>query len=89
MPTRGVDRLLLISTDAVGARLDQHRAAVAAASKAGVRHVAYTSFPQPVPTNPALVVADHAATEQAIRDSGLTSTMLRNNLYSHMQVLGI
>jgi NAD(P)H dehydrogenase (quinone) len=85
----GVDRLLLIPTDAMGARLGAHRAAVSAAAGAGVRHVIYTSVPEPVPANPALVVADHAGTEQALRDSGLRWTMLRNNLYTHMQTPGI
>ncbi len=85
----GVDKLLLISTDAGGARLDQHLAAISAASQAGVHHIAYTSVPQPIAANPALVVADHAATEQAIKDSGMAWTMLRNNLYTHMQVPGI
>ncbi len=83
---KGVDRLLLISTDAIGSRLDQQRAAISAAADAGVRHVVYTSVPEPVPANPALVVADHAGTEQALRDSGLRWTVLRNNLYAHMQV---
>jgi NAD(P)H dehydrogenase (quinone) len=85
----GVGKLLLISTDAVGARLDQQRAAVAAAAGAGVAHVIYTSVPRPTADNPALVVADHAGTEQALRDSGLDWTVLRNNLYAHMQVPGI
>jgi len=85
----GVDRLLLISTDAVGARLDGHRAALTAAAEAGVKHVIYTSVPEPVPANPALVVADHAGTEEALRDSELRWTMLRNNLYAHMQTQGI
>jgi NAD(P)H dehydrogenase (quinone) len=84
-----VDRLLLVSTDAVGSRLDQQRAAISAAADAGVRHVVYASIPEPVPANPALVVADHAGTEQALRDSNLQWTMLRNNLYAHMQVPGI
>jgi NAD(P)H dehydrogenase (quinone) len=39
----GVDKLLLISTDAGGARLEQHLATIAAASQAGVHHIAYTS----------------------------------------------
>lgn len=82
----GVDRLLLISIDTVGARLEHQRAAIAAAASAGVRHVVYTSVPEPVPANPALVVPDHAGTEQALRDSGLRWTMLRDNLYAHMQV---
>lgn len=82
----GVERLLLISTDAVGSRLDQQRAALAAAAGAGVSYVAYTSVPEPVPANPAVVVADHAGTERALRESGLRWTALRNNLYAHMQV---
>ena len=85
----GVDRLLLISTDAIGARLDQQRAAISAAVDAGVGHVIYTSVPEPVAANPALVVADHAGTEQALRDSNLQWTMLRNNLYAHMQGSGV
>ena len=83
---RGVDRLLLVSTDAVGARLRQQRAAIEAAVRAGVTHVAYTSIPEPVAANPSLVIPDHAGTEAALRESGLAWTMLRNNLYAHMQV---
>lgn len=82
----GVERMLVISTDAVGARVEGHQAAIAAAVTAGVRHVAYTSIPEPTPVNPAGVVPDHAATEEALRGSGLAWTMLRNNLYSEMQI---
>jgi NAD(P)H dehydrogenase (quinone) len=82
----GVDALVLVSTDAVGVRLDQQRAAIAAAAAAGVRRIVYTSAPDPVDDNPALVVPDHAGTEAALRDSGLQWTALRNNLYAHMQV---
>lgn len=82
----GVERALLISTDAVGARVEGHLAAIDAAVKAGVRHMAYTSVSGPTADNPAGVVADHAATEEALRESGLAWTMLRNNLYADMQV---
>ena len=82
----GVDRVLLISTDVVGARVEGHRAAIDAAAKAGVSHIAYTSVPEPTADNPAGVVPDHAATEDALRESGLAWTMLRNNLYADMQV---
>ncbi|MER6939638.1 NAD(P)H-binding protein, partial [Nocardioides sp. NPDC000441] len=75
----GVERVLLISTDAVGARVEGHLAAIDAAVKAGVRHMAYTSVSGPTADNPAGVVADHAATEEALRESGLAWTMLRNN----------
>lgn len=86
---RGVERMLLISTDVVGARVEGHRAAIGAAAAAGVRHIAYTSVPDPVPDNPAAVVPDHAATEAAIRDSGVAWTFLRNNLYADMQVQAV
>ncbi|WP_229813548.1 NAD(P)H-binding protein [Lentzea flava] len=85
----GVERLLLISTDNVGSRLDQHRAAIDAAVVAGVSYVAYTSVPAPVTDNPAVVVADHALTERALVESGLAWTMLRNHLYAHLQLQGI
>lgn len=82
----GVDRLLIISTDAVGARLPGQLAAVAAAEKAGVGHVFYTSVTEPTADNPAGVVPDHLATEQALAASGLPWTTLRNNLYSEFQL---
>ena len=82
----GVDTLLLISTDVVGPERRQlQRNAVEAAKAAGVSHVVYTSVPRPDPANPATAGADHLDTEQAIRDSGLTWTFLRNNLYADLQ----
>ena len=82
----GVERMLLISATELGHRVQQHRAAIDAARDAGVRHVLYTSIPNPVTDNPAGVVPDHAATEEALRASGLTWTFLRNNLYAEYQV---
>jgi NAD(P)H dehydrogenase (quinone) len=82
----GGERLLLISTDAVGRRVAQHRAAIDAAVRAGVRHVAYTSLPNPVAENPAPVAREHRATEEALRASGLAWTMLRNALYAEYRI---
>ncbi len=82
----GVDRVLLISTDVVGQRLDGHRAAIDAAKAAGVDRIAYTSIVRPEAGNPAGVVPDHIATEQYLRDSGVHWVMLRNALYADMQV---
>ncbi|UXN72991.1 NAD(P)H-binding protein [Devosia sp. A8/3-2] len=45
----GVERVLLISTDAVGSRVAQQKNAVEAAKAAGVKHVVYTSAPNPRP----------------------------------------
>lgn len=78
----GVERLLLISTDAIGGRVDHHRQAIASARHAGVWHVAYTSVAQPSSDNPALIAEEHAQTEQALRESGMDWTFLRNNLYA-------
>ena len=82
---QGVERLLLISTDAVGRRVGQHTNAVEAAMEAGVRQVAYTSVPGASADNPAFVVPDHVRTELMLIESGLRWTFLRNNLYAHMQ----
>jgi NAD(P)H dehydrogenase (quinone) len=85
----GVDRLLLISTDALdrpGHRLDQHRSAVSAAARAQVGHVVYTSLLNPEPGSPVLIAPDHHGTEQALVASGLAYTSLRNNLYIDLQL---
>ncbi|WHA42207.1 SDR family oxidoreductase [Agrobacterium larrymoorei] len=79
----GIDTLLIISTDALavpGQRLKQHQAAVAAAQKAGIKHIAYTSMPNP---DKSLVTfaPDHLGTEEAVKASGLPYTILRNAWY--------
>lgn len=80
----GADRLLLISTDALdrpGRRLAQHGAAIAAAERAGVSHVVYTSMPDPSSAK-VLIAADHGGTEQALAESRLPEwTVLRNHWY--------
>ncbi|MDO8252601.1 MAG: SDR family oxidoreductase [Rhodoferax sp.] len=80
----GAQRLLLISTDALdrpGRRIAQHHAAVAAALKAGVKHVVYTSMPKPEPGSPIPFAPDHYETEQALAASALSWTVLRNCWY--------
>ncbi|ANM05056.1 NmrA-like family protein [Rhizobium phaseoli] len=79
----GIDRLLIISTDALdtpGKRLTQHKAAVAAAAKADVKHIAYTSMP--APDNSLVTFApDHLGTENAIKASGVAYTIIRDSWY--------
>lgn len=79
---KGGSRMLLISTDAVGKRIAQHTAAINAARKAGVRHIVYTSFINPVEDNPAAVARDHRLTEETLERSGIAYTILRNQRYS-------
>jgi NAD(P)H dehydrogenase (quinone) len=80
----GVERALLISTDSLdkpGHRVAQHRRAVQAFVRSGVKHLAYTSIVNPVGSLITLS-KDHAETEQALAESGLHYTVLRNNMYS-------
>jgi NAD(P)H dehydrogenase (quinone) len=84
---RGVERLLLISTDSLHApnlRIKQHRAAIQAAAGAGVDHVVYTSIPNAHPTEGPSIPDDHFWTEVALFESGLNWTILRNNLYAEV-----
>jgi NAD(P)H dehydrogenase (quinone) len=83
----GGDRMLLISTLAVGRRVPQHRAAIEAASAAGIGHLVYTSFPKPVADHPVGPIAtEHGETEAILHASGLTWTVLRNATYAELQV---
>jgi NAD(P)H dehydrogenase (quinone) len=82
----GATRALIVSTDVVGQRVPGHEAAIAAARDAGARLIAYTSLPHPVPENPAGVAADHRATEEALRASGVAWTFLRNALYAEYRI---
>lgn len=80
----GVERVLLVSTDVLGQpgrRLALHRAALAAARRAKVAHVVYTSMVHPEEGSPVALAADHRQTEEALAQSGLHVTVLRNNLY--------
>jgi NAD(P)H dehydrogenase (quinone) len=81
----GAERLLLVSATDLAHRIEQHRAALEAAKAAGVRHVVYTSGLKPEPPNPAVVAPSHYATEQALTQSGLDWTILRNSLYADYQ----
>ncbi len=78
--------MLLISGTDLEVRIEQHRAAIQAAAAAGVRHVVYTSGLNPEPPNPAVTSPSHYATEQALAESGLSWTVLRDSLYSEYQV---
>lgn len=82
----GAERLLLVSATDLGQRTAQHLAALDAAKAAGVRHVIYTSCLKPAPPNPAAVAPSHYATEQALMESGLIWTVLRNSLYAEYQL---
>ena len=84
---RGATGVLIISTDSLGKpghRLQQHRNAIAAAKQAGARHIVYTSLTRCEPDSPILFAPDHYGSEQALAESGLDYTVLRNNWYAEM-----
>jgi NAD(P)H dehydrogenase (quinone) len=83
----GADKLLLISGTRVGARVRQHKAAIDAAAAAGVGHIAYTSFVNVEPKNPAIVTIDHRETENLIKASGVAYTFLRDAHYADAMIL--
>lgn len=82
----GGERMLLVSATDLGLRTAQHRDAIDAAKAAGVRHIVYTSGLRPEPPNPAVVAPSHNATEQAVMQSGMGWTILRNSLYADYQI---
>jgi len=85
---RGADRLLLISTDAIGSRIEQHKNAIVAAKNAGVQHIIYTSWPDPE-KSVAAVSAEHLATEKLIKESGMKYTILRNYAYAENLLMSL
>lgn len=81
----GAEKILLISTLAVGQRRQrQHRAAIEVAKAAGVKHIVYTSSVGIHPRNPSFAVADHLLTEDWLRASGLAFTILRDSQYAEV-----
>jgi NAD(P)H dehydrogenase (quinone) len=76
----GATKVLLISSNDLGNRGAQHRNVIDAAVRASVALLAYTSV---LHADHSLLglAAEHRETEEAIRASGLTYTLLRNGWY--------
>lgn len=79
---QGIDKLLFISSQPGGkvARATQHKNVVTAAKNAGIKYIAYTSFPH-ADTATAPLAEDHQMTEKLIKESGIAYSFLRNNWY--------
>lgn len=76
----GVDRVLLVSSSAVGERVPQHANVIDAAKAAGVELLAYTSITRADSSTLALA-EEHRATEELLAASGLPVALLRNSWY--------
>jgi NAD(P)H dehydrogenase (quinone) len=78
---QGVDRVLLISGNAVGQRERQHGNVIEAAKEVGVSYLAYTSVLNAQGSKLALA-GEHVLTEKLLEKSGLNYDVLRMPWYS-------
>ena len=78
---KGVDTLVLISSNEVGKRFPQHKAVIEAAKAAGVKRIIYTSLLKG-DASPMKLADEHIAAEAALKASGLAYTILRNGWYT-------
>ena len=79
----GVETVMMVSAVAFTDRLAQHLNVIQTAKQAGVRRLVYTSIQRKHSSGHviSMVTEDDIATEQALADSGLEYTVLRNCLY--------
>jgi NAD(P)H dehydrogenase (quinone) len=77
----GLDRVVLVSSNELGKRFDQHKNVIDAAKEAGVKQLVYTSAPKAT-TSTLVLAPEHKATEEYLAGSGLPYTVLRNNWYT-------
>lgn len=77
----GIDTLLLISSNALGSRVAEHRNVIDAAKHAGVTLLVYTSILHADRAEMNLA-KEHMATETLIRESGIPYVFLRNGWYT-------
>ncbi|MCX2682088.1 SDR family oxidoreductase [Galbibacter sp. EGI 63066] len=79
----GIDKLLFVSSDELENRSEQHIKVVNAAVESGIKDILYTSQ-EHKEVNFSLIefiLSSHLATENAIKASGMSYTILRNGLY--------
>ncbi|ROQ67939.1 uncharacterized protein YbjT (DUF2867 family) [Streptomyces sp. 840.1] len=79
----GASQVLIVSVDKMGEEcVRQHRAAIDGAVAAGARRILYTSQMGAGHASHFQACRDHAATEDALRASGVPFTSLRNGFYA-------
>lgn len=77
----GCHTSLMVSGSESATRLEEHKTFVDAAAAAGVQHLVYISFYGAAPDATFTLARQHYATEEHIKASGMTWTILRDNLY--------
>jgi len=78
---KDLDVLLLISSSEVGKRAVQHKNVLEAAKKCGLKRIVYTSILK-ADTSTISLAGEHLETENALKQSGISYTILRNGWYT-------
>lgn len=81
----GVEKVLLISSNEMGARVAQHKAVIDGAKRAGVKLIAYTSILHG-DRSPLGIAEEHIETETYLTTSGVPHVVLRNGWYTENYV---
>ena len=84
----GIDTLLLISSNEIGQREVQHKNVIAAAQKAGIQWIVYTSLLH-ADTSSLSLAPEHISTEKTLKESGMAYTILRNGWYTENYAVSI
>ena len=77
----GIETVFFVSGFEAKDRLEQHKSAVDAFVRAGVKRVVYTSFVNAAPDATFTFARHHYHTEQYMEEAGLRFVALRDNLY--------
>lgn len=85
---QGAEKVLLISSSEVGQRVAQHSAVIAAASRAGIKLLAYTSLLH-ADQSPLGLAAEHRETEALLAASAIPHVILRNGWYTENYTAGV
>lgn len=87
---RGIDTLILVSSNEIGQRFVQHNNVIESAKKAGVKRIIYISFINVNKENNVRLLSDeYVQTEAALKASGITYTILRNGWYTENHTASI
>jgi NAD(P)H dehydrogenase (quinone) len=78
---KGIDRVLLISSNEIGHRFEQHRNVIDAAKRSGVKLIGYTSILHG-DASPLGLKDEHVKTENYLKASGIPYVLLRNGWYT-------
>ncbi len=83
-----IDRLLIVSSGDMEHRVEQHLAAIKAVQEANVGFIAYTSVVNASESS-FILANDHRLTEEAIRNTRIPYSFLRNNWYVENETASI